>query len=81
MTPNLPVSGTGSYYYKDASGVGLVSTEDMVVMMDEMGIETNLDIDKILEIGNMVERIVGRRLRSEAIKNGRIPKFLKGEQY
>ena len=30
------------------------------------------------EIGNMVERIVGRRLRSEAIKNGRIPKHLKG---
>ncbi|NOX48766.1 MAG: pyruvate carboxyltransferase, partial [Chlorobi bacterium] len=62
---------------KDALGVGLVSTEDMVVMMDEMGIETNLDIDIILEIGNMVERIVGRRLRSESIKNGRIPKFLK----
>jgi hydroxymethylglutaryl-CoA lyase len=74
----VPVSGTGAYYYKDALGVGLVSTEDMVVMMDEMGIETNLDIDKILEIGNMVERIVGRRLRSESIKNGRIPKFLKG---
>ena len=74
----VPVSGTGAYYYKDANYVGLVSTEDMVVMMDEMGIETNLDIDRILEIGNTVEKIVGRRLRSEAIKNGRIPKFLKG---
>jgi len=74
----VPVSGTGAYYYKDAGIVGLVSTEDMVVMMDEMGIETNLDIDKVLEIGNMVERIVGRRLRSESIKNGRIPKNLKG---
>jgi len=47
----VPVSGTGDYYYKDSSIVGLVSTEDMVVMMDEMGIETNLDIDKILDIG------------------------------
>ena len=74
----VPVSGTGAYYYKDAKDVGLVSTEDMVVMMDEMGIETNLDIDKILETGAMVERIVGRRLRSETINNGRIPKFLKG---
>ncbi len=73
----VPVSGTGAYYYKDANYVGLVSTEDMVVMMDEMGIETNLDIDRILEIGNTVEKIVGRRLRSESIKNGRIPKFLK----
>ena len=73
----VPVAGTGRYYYKDASEVGLVSTEDMVVMMDEMGIDTGLDIDKLLEIGNMTERIVGRRLRSEAIKNGRIPKFMK----
>jgi hydroxymethylglutaryl-CoA lyase len=46
--------------------------------MDEMGIETNLDIDKVLEIGNMVERIVGKRLRSESIKTGRIPKSLSG---
>jgi len=74
----VPVPGTGEYYYKDPSAVGLVSTEDMVVMMDEMGIETNLDIDKVLEIGNMVERIVGKRLRSESIKNGRIPKELSG---
>ncbi len=75
---NVPVSGTGDYYYKDPNIVGLVSIEDMVVMMDEMGIETNLDIDKILEIGKMTERILGRTLRSESIKSGRIPKFLKG---
>jgi hydroxymethylglutaryl-CoA lyase len=57
---------------------GLIQTEDMVVMMDEMGIETNLDIDKVLEIGAMVERIVGRRLRSECVRTGRIPKTLTG---
>ena len=74
----VPVPGTGEYYYKDPADVGLVSTEDMVVMMDEMGIDTGVDVDKVLEIGNMVERIVGRRLRSESIKNGRIPKHLKG---
>ena len=74
----VPVSGTGSYYYKDPNITGLVSTEDLVVMMDEMGIDTQLDVDKVLEIGSMVERIVGRRLRSEAIKNGRIPKNLTG---
>ncbi|MBN2174839.1 MAG: hypothetical protein JW731_11955 [Bacteroidales bacterium] len=74
----VPVPGTGEYYYKDPLEVGLVSTEDMVVMMDEMGIDTGLDVDKVLEIGNMVERIVGRRLRSGSIKNGRIPKHMKG---
>ena len=76
----VPVSGTGKYYYKDPNGVGLVSTEDMLVMMDEMGIETGIDIDRILEIGNTVEKIVGRRLRSESIKMGRIPKSLSGRK-
>jgi hydroxymethylglutaryl-CoA lyase len=73
----VPVPGTGDYYYKDPGIVGLVSTEDMVVMMDEMGIDTGIDIDKMLELGTMVERIVGRRLRSESVRNGRIPKHMK----
>ena len=75
----VPVGGTGKYYYRDPNVVGLVTTEDMVVMMDEMGIETGLDVDKILEIGRMVERIVGRRLRSESILNGRVPKVPRPE--
>jgi len=76
----VPVAGTGSYYYKDPNITGLNSTEDMVVMMDEMGIDTGLDVDKVLEIGAMVEKIVGRRLRSESIRNGRIPKTLTGNK-
>ncbi len=75
----VPVSGTGAYYYKEPNLAGLVSTEDMAVMMDEMGIDTGIDLDKVLEIGNMVERITGRRLRSETIKSGRIPKSLSGK--
>jgi hydroxymethylglutaryl-CoA lyase len=74
----VPVAGTGDYYYRDPNIVGLVPMEDMAVMMDEMGIETGLDIDKILEIGKMVERIVGRPLRSESIRTGRIPKEMSG---
>jgi len=75
-----PVSGTGAYYYKDANDVGLVTLEDMVVMMDEMEIETNLDIDRILSTGRMVEKILGKRLRSETINQGRIPKELSGRK-
>lgn len=73
----VPVSGTGKYYIQDPNISGLISTEDLVVMFDEMGIETGLDIDKILDTGKMVERIVGRPLRSETIKSGRIPANLK----
>ncbi|ROQ89596.1 beta/alpha barrel domain-containing protein [Desulfosoma caldarium] len=74
----VPVAGTGSYYYVDPSIVGLVCMEDMVVMMDEMGIDTGVDVDKVLEIGRWVERIVGRRLRSECVRTGRIPKSMTG---
>ncbi|MDI6754414.1 MAG: pyruvate carboxyltransferase [Thermodesulfobacteriota bacterium] len=71
---DCPVAGTGKYYYADPNIVGLVSTEDMVVMMNEMGIETGVDVDHVLEIGRMMERILSRRLRSECIHTGRIPK-------
>ena len=74
----VPVAGTGAYYYLDPTITGLVSTEDMVVMMDEMGIDTDLDVDKVLQVGRMVERIIGRRLRSECAHSGRIPKALTG---
>ncbi|MCX6232425.1 MAG: pyruvate carboxyltransferase [Bacteroidetes bacterium] len=74
----VPVSGTGKYYYADPNITGLVCTEDLVVMLDEMGIEVGVDVDKVLEIGKMVEQIVGRTLRSECVKSGRIPKTLTG---
>lgn len=76
----VPVAGTGAYYYNDPNITGLISTEDLLVMLDEMGIETGIDIDRILELGRMNERIVGRSLRSESIKTGRIPKSLSGRK-
>ena len=70
-----PVPGTGSYYYKDPNVVGLVTFEDMCVMLDEMGVDIGgINIERILEIGTLMEKTIGRRLRSESILNGRIPK-------
>ena len=76
----VPVAGTGEYYYQDPSITGLVATEDLVVMLDEMGINVGVEVDKVLKIGRMVERIVGRRLRSECAHSGRIPKTLTGRR-
>jgi len=70
-----PVLGTGTYYYKDPNVVGLPSFEDMCVMLDEMGIDIGgINIERILELGTLMEKTIGRRLRSESILNGRIPK-------
>ena len=70
-----PVPGTGAYYYRDPNVVGLTSIEDLCVMLDEMGIDVGtIDIDRLLEMGTLMERTLGRRLRSESILSGRIPK-------
>ncbi|MGE0084971.1 MAG: pyruvate carboxyltransferase [Desulfococcaceae bacterium] len=68
---DCPVKGTGEYYYKDPRYVGLVTLEDTLVQIDEMGIEHGWDVDRVLWLGKQMERTIGRRLRSEAILNGR----------
>ncbi len=70
----IPVAGTGEYYHKDPGLSGLVSTEDLAVMLDEMNVETGLDVNTVISTGGTVERIVGRRLRSECLHSGRIAK-------
>jgi len=66
-----PVPGTGEYYYDDPRYVGLTCLEDMLVQVDEMGIEHGYDVDRVLWLGRQMERTVGHRLRSEAVINGR----------
>jgi hydroxymethylglutaryl-CoA lyase len=77
---DCPVKGTGEYYYEDPRYVGLVTLEDTLVQIDEMGIEHGYDVDRILLIGKKLEKTIGRKLRSEAVVNGRTlkeghPKF------
>jgi hydroxymethylglutaryl-CoA lyase len=49
---------------------GLVCTEDFLVMMEGMKIETGIDIPKVLELGSLAERIVGRQLWSFVLGTG-----------
>ena len=43
----------------------------MLVQIDEMGIAHGYDVDRVLWLGRQIERTVGKRLRSEAVINGR----------
>jgi hydroxymethylglutaryl-CoA lyase len=52
---------------------GLVSTEDFLVMLDGMGIGTGIDLAKVLELGQMVEKIVGRQLWSLCLGTAKRP--------
>ena len=65
--------GTGPAY-TPSDITGNVRSEDLIVMLDEMGIETGLDVDRVLDIGRFVEKVVGRRLKSYCVETGRIPK-------
>jgi hydroxymethylglutaryl-CoA lyase len=51
--------------------VGLTCLEDMLVQIDEMGIAHGYDVDRVLWLGRQIERTAGKRLRSEAVINGR----------
>ena len=66
-----PIKGTGEYYYDDPRYVGLICLEDLLVQIDELGIEHGYDVDRVLWIGRNMEKTIGRRLRSEAVINGR----------
>jgi hypothetical protein len=45
------IGGTGGYYHAEHLLSGLVSTEDFVVMCEAMGIDTGIDIPKLLDVG------------------------------
>ena len=65
---DFPVPGTGKYYHVRP---GVVPLEDTLIQLDEMGIRHNYNIDRILELGRLMERTLGRTLKSDAIWNGR----------
>jgi hydroxymethylglutaryl-CoA lyase len=71
---DCPIRGTGEYYYDDPRFVGLITMEDLLVQVDELGIEHGYDVDRVLWLGRKMEKSMGKRLRSEAIYNGRTQK-------
>ncbi len=65
-----PPPGTNNSYCISPGRTGMVCTEDFVMMCNKMGIETGIDMDKTLNIGEWVERIIGRRLWSLSLPWG-----------
>jgi hydroxymethylglutaryl-CoA lyase len=65
-----PKTGAASYHRGHTGNTG---TEDLVGMLEEMGIETGVDIDRVISLGKRAEACVGRALRSNYILAGRVP--------
>lgn len=54
---------------------GNICTEDFVFMCHEMGIETGIDLDKLIECAHMAEEIMGHPLPGKVMKGGSLSKF------
>jgi hydroxymethylglutaryl-CoA lyase len=65
----------GCPYAPGASGNAV--TEDLVHMLDDMGVETGIDLDALLECAHLAQTIVGRELPSALLHAG--PRTVRAE--
>lgn len=75
----LDIDGTiGGYggcpYCGNGRATGMAPSEDLLHMMEDMGIETGVDIDKLIECVWMAEKVMGRELYGHVSKAGPRPK-------
>jgi hydroxymethylglutaryl-CoA lyase len=54
---------------------GNICTEELVLLCEEMGIATGIDLDVLIDVGRMAETIVGHQLPSELIHAGSLDAF------
>ena len=54
---------------------GNICTEELVLLCEEMGIHTGVDLDALIEVGRMAETIVGHQLPSELLHAGSLDAF------
>ncbi|WP_203859678.1 hydroxymethylglutaryl-CoA lyase [Plantactinospora mayteni] len=63
------VGGLGGCPYAPGAS-GNVATEEVVHMLHDMGIETGVDLDALLEVAAYAEQLVGRELPSGVLRAG-----------
>ncbi len=61
------VSGLGGCPYAPGAA-GNVATEDLVYMLNGMGIETGVDLDRLIAAGTFISRVLGRETQSRVAK-------------
>ena len=72
------VGGLGGCPFAAHKGAaGNICTEELVLLCEEMGIKTGVDIDALIEVGRLAEKIVGHPLPSELLHAGGLGAFRK----
>ena len=54
---------------------GNICTEELVLLCEELGIATGVDLDQLIEVGRLAEDIVGHQLPGELIHAGSLDAF------
>jgi hydroxymethylglutaryl-CoA lyase len=62
-----PATGAAKY---SAGFTGNTCTEDLVAVLEEMGVRTGVAIDRMIDAGRRAEEVLGQRLRSNVIRSG-----------
>jgi hydroxymethylglutaryl-CoA lyase len=63
------VGGVGGCPYAPGAA-GNLATEDLVYMLSGMGIDTGIDLDKLIAAGNVAEQVIGRPLPGKVHRAG-----------
>jgi hydroxymethylglutaryl-CoA lyase len=71
------VGGLGGCPYAPGAS-GNVATEEVVHLLHDMGVDTGIDLDKMIEAAALAERIVGRQLPSGVLRAGPRTKVISG---
>ena len=53
-----------------AGSTGNIASEDLVSMFHEMGVDTGLDLEQLIEVAREAQRVLGRKLTSHSIIAG-----------
>lgn len=65
------VAGLGGCPFAGIPGAsGNIASEELVLLCHEMGVETGVDLDKLVEVARMAERLVGHPLPSTLLRAG-----------
>ena len=62
-----PATGKAKY---SAGFTGNTCTEDLVALLEEMGVHTGVDVPAMIEAGIVAEDVLGQKLRSNVIRAG-----------
>lgn len=64
----------GCPYGGSGQATGMIPTEDLVVMLEEMGIPTGIDIKELIRCVWLLDEILGRPTMGHVSKNGPLPR-------